>query len=100
MSTPGITLGARVGDRLTERVLPYRQGDGKLVYVALPRATIEVPGDRLLLFLDDLGKAGVGNNDISVRFTLDSQGRIAPSANAAALDLAGLTMAEALAASR
>lgn len=100
--TKSLKGSANVGDHLVERVLggPYRQADGKVVYVALPRSTVDVPGERLFLFLDDLGAAGVGNNDISVRFKLDASGRIAPSENAAALDLAGLTPTQVIAASR
>ena len=93
---------AKPGDRMRERVLggPYRQPDGRLVYAMLPRGEIELPGDRLLLFLDDLGTAGVGNSDISARFSVDSQGRIGVSDNAGRLNLTGMAVVEALASVR
>ena len=90
--------GAKPGDILVERVVggPYRDSEGKVVFVTLPRGTVDVPGDRVLLFLDDLGAAGVGNHDISVRFKLDGDGRIAATENADGLRLAGKTAAEVL----
>lgn len=87
--------GSSVGQDLETTSIggPFRQGDGKEVFLVLTGGHVEAPGERLIVFFAKFRDGTYGNVAALARLKVGSDGAIVDNTNAAHLGVSGVSAA-------